>query len=70
MDKKKILDVRIPKEEQENSPKLIAHLAAKKYQVTVEDKDGKIRYAYGDDPVILEMACKSWGFTILKTTKL
>jgi len=68
-EKPKILDVRIPKEEQKKSKELREKLEEKKYQVDVE-VDGKVRFMYGDDPVILENYAKSIGAKILKVTKL
>jgi len=68
-EKKKILDVRFPKEKQEKSKILIAGLKQKKYQVSIEI-DGKVRYMYGDDPVVLETYAKGIGATILKVTEL
>jgi len=68
-DKPKILDVRFPKEEQKKSEALRKKLQEKKYQVDVEI-DGKVRFMYGDDPVILENYAKSIGAKILKVTKI
>ena len=68
-DKHKVLDVRFPKEEQEKSKELTKMLGEKKYKVTIEI-DGKVRFMYGDDPVVLEMVAKGQGATILKVTKL
>ena len=65
----KILDVRMPKEEQEKSELLIKKAGEKKYQVNIEI-DGKERYIYGDDPVIMESYAKSIGAIILKVIKL
>jgi len=69
-DKIKVLDVRVPKEEQEK-PEFLKSLKEKnfKYQVTVEI-DGKVRFMYGDDPVQLEMYAQSISAKILKTEKL
>lgn len=69
-DKKKILDVRFPKDKQEKSKELIGMLKQKKYQVNVELPDGKVRFMYGDDPVVLEMYAKAHGLKILKVSKL
>lgn len=69
MDKKKILDVRFPKEEQEKSEELIKKLKEKKYKITIEI-NGKTRFMYGDDPDILELVAKAQGAIILKVTKL
>ena len=66
-DKIKILDVRMPKEQQW---KLEPHLRTKKYQANIEFPDGKVRYLYGDDPVKMELYAKSINATILKTVKL
>jgi len=65
--KKKVLDVRMPIEEQK---KLIPHLKTKKYKVDVDVGKGRIRYIYGDDPVTLEMFALCEGWTIIKTTEL
>lgn len=69
-DKIKVLDVKMPKEEQEKS-EFVKKLKEKnfKYQVTVEI-DGKVRFMYGDDPVQLEMYAQSISAKILKTVKL
>lgn len=69
-EKKHILDVRMPKEQQEKSKELIEGLRQKKYQVDVEYPDGKVRFMYGDDPVVLEMYAKANGMKILKVRKL
>jgi len=69
-DKKKILDVRFPKDQQEKSKELIKGLKQKKYQVDIEYPDGKVRFMYGDDPVVLEMYAKAHGLKILKVSKL
>ncbi len=69
-DKKKILDVRFPKDQQEKSKELIGVLKQKKYQVNVELPDGKVRFMYGDDPVVLETYAKAHGLKILKVSKL
>ena len=69
-DKKKILDVRLPKDQQEKSKELIGVLKQKKYQVNVELPDGKVRFMYGDDPVVLETYAKAHGLKILKVSKL
>jgi hypothetical protein len=69
-DKKKVLDVRFPKEQQEKSKELTEACGQKKYQVDVEYPDGKVRYMYGDDPVTLEMYAKGEGLKILRVTKL
>jgi len=69
-DKKKILDVRFPKEEQEKNVGLINKLKEKKYQANIELPDGKIRFMYGNDPVELELYAKSIGAKILKTSKV
>jgi len=45
-------------------------LNQKKYQVDIEYPDGRVRFMYGDDPVVLEMFAKAQGLTILKVTKL
>ena len=69
-DKKKILDLRFPKEQQEKSKELIEGLKQKKYQVDVQYPDGNVRFMYGDDPVVLEMYAKANGLKILKVSKL
>jgi len=68
-DKHKVLDIRFPKKEQEKSEKLIQQLQQKKYQVSIEI-NGKTRFMYGDDPVVLELYAKGIGAKILKVTKL
>jgi len=65
-DKHKILDVRMPAKDQE---KLKPYLKTKKFQVTVKT-NGKVRFMYGDDPVVLEMYAKANGMKILKVRKL
>ena len=67
--KKKILDVRIPKEEQEKSEPLKKELKKKKWQVTFENFNGKIRYAYCDDPETVEEYLKNRGATIWEVVK-
>ena len=67
-DKKKVLDVRFPKEEQEKNVGLLEKIIEQKYQATIELADGKIRYMYGNDPVELELYAKSIGAKILKTS--
>lgn len=67
-DKKKILDVRFLKEEQEKNVDLIEKLMEKKYQANIQLPDGKIRFMYGNDPVELELYAKSIGAKILKTS--
>jgi len=66
-DKHKILDVRMPVKDQE---KLKPYLHTKKFQVDIELPDGKVRFMYGDDPVVLEMYAKAHGIKILKVRKL
>ena len=69
-EKPKILDVRIPKEEQEK-PEFLKKLKDKKFKYQVEIKIGsKVRFMYGNDPVILENYAKGIGGKILKVTKL
>ena len=65
----KILDVRLPKEDQEKSEELINKLKKKRYQVTIKDRN-KIRYMYGDDPVVLESYAKAKGLKIIEVTEL
>jgi len=65
-DKHKILDVRMPVKDQE---KLKPYLRTKKFKVTIKT-NGKVRFMYGDDPVILETYATSIGAKILKVTKL
>jgi len=68
--KHKVLDVRIPKEDQE-SPKFVNALKAKKFQWQVNVKVGnKVRFMYGNDPQILQDFAKFKGYKILKVTKL
>lgn len=57
------------KKDQEK-PEFIAKLKEKKYQVDVTFSDGKVRFMYGDDPVVLETYARSVGAKILKVTKL
>lgn len=68
-EKKKVLDVRFPKEEQEKSPELLSKLEEKKYKVTVKI-NGKERYMYGNDPETLTNYAKAIGAKILKVAKL
>lgn len=49
--------------------KLKPYLKTKKFQVTVKT-NGKVRFMYGDDPVVLEMYAKANGMKILKVRKL
>jgi len=65
-DKPKILDVRMPVKDQE---KLKPYIRTKKFKVTIK-ANGKVRFMYGDDPVILETYATSIGAKILKVTKL
>lgn len=71
-DKHKVLDLRMPKEEQKkilSNPVVAKYLHTKKYKVTV--KDGHLtRYMYGDDPDILEGFAIAKGLKILRTEKL
>jgi hypothetical protein len=69
-DKKKILDVRMPKKEQEK-PEFIDAIKKKnfKWQVTIHDGH-KVRYMYGSDPDILQDFAKAKGFKILKVEQL
>jgi len=69
--KKKILDVRIPKEEQEKlfkDPKNRKVLLSKKWRVTIKFEQ-KVRYLYGDDPEIMQDYAKHMGAKILKVDK-
>jgi len=71
-EKKKILDVRIPKDEQERllkQKKYADVLRAKKYKVDIQFIDGKIRYMYGDDVETFEDYAKGIGAKIIKVTK-
>jgi len=71
-DKRKVLDLRMSKEEQKklfNDPKVAKFLTSRKYKVTIKDGN-KIRYMYGDDPVILEGYARANGLTILRTDKI
>jgi len=69
-DKIKVLDVKLPKEDQEK-PEFLKSLKEKNYKYQVEVKIGnKIRFMYGDDPVQLEGYARAIGATILKTVKL
>ncbi len=71
-EKKKILDVRIPKEEQKellSQKKYTDVLLSKKFKVDIQFQDGKIRYMYGDDVEIFEDYAKSVGAKIIKVTK-
>jgi len=69
-DKIKVLDVKMPKEEQEK-PEFLKSLKEKNFKFQVEVKiRNKIRFMYGDDPVKLEMYAKAIGAKILKTVKL
>lgn len=69
-DKIKVLDVKMPKEEQEK-PEFLKSLKEQNFKYQVKVKIGnKIRFMYGNDPVPLEMYAKAIGATILKTVKL
>ena len=69
-DKIKVLDVKMPKEEQEK-PEFLKSLKEKNFKYQVKVKIGsKIRFMYGDDPVQLEMYAQAINAKILKTTKL
>ena len=68
--KHKVLDVRIPKEDQE-SPEFVNALKDKKFQWQVNVQVGhKVRFMYGNDPEILQDFAKFKGYKILKVTKL
>jgi len=60
----------MPKEEQENCEPLIAKLQEKKWQVDFEQLDGKVRYAYTDEPKPVEDYLKAQGFKILRVRRL
>ena len=71
--KKKILDVRIPKDQQKEllkQKKYTDVLLSKKYKVDIQFPDGSIRYMYGDDVEIFEDYAKSLGAKIIKVAKL
>lgn len=68
-EKKKVLDVRFPKEEQEKSEKLISTLKEKKYKMTVK-VNGKERYMYGNDPDSLTNYARAIGAKIVGVAKL
>jgi len=68
-EKKKVLDVRAPKEDQEKSKELTNALRSKKWQVDVQ-VGHKVRFMYGDDPETLQGFAKAKGYKILKVTKL
>jgi len=69
-DKKKILDVRMPKEEQEK-PEFINALKKKEFKWQVDVfMNGKRRFMYGNDPEILQDYAKSVGAKILKVQKI
>ena len=70
--KKKILDVRIPKDKQKellSQKKYTDVLLSKKYKVDIQFSDDKIRYMYGDDVQTFEDYAKSIGAKIIKVTK-
>jgi len=69
-DKIKVLDVRMPKKEQEK-PEFREALKKKNFKYQAKIKvDGKIRFMYGDDPVQLEGYARAVGAVILETVKL
>lgn len=69
-DRFKILDVRMPKEEQEKSEPLLDVIRKKKWQVDFKKPDGKVRFAYTDNPEPVEVYLKAQGFKILKVHRL
>jgi len=69
-DKIKVLDVKMPKKDQEK-PEFLKSLKEKNYKYQVHVKIGnKVRFMYGNDPVPLEMYARAIGAIILKTVKL
>lgn len=67
---KKILDVGgISKEDQRNSKALKQAVTQKEWRIKFEQADGKIRYAYTDDPDTVESYLKDTGAIILKVEK-
>jgi len=71
--KKKILDIRIPIDEQKEllkQKKYTDVLLSKKFHVEIQFEDGTIRYMYGDEVKIFEDYAKSVGAKIIKVTKL
>lgn len=71
-EKKKILDIRIPKDKQKellSQKKYADVLLAKKFKVDIQFQGGKIRYLYGDDIEIFEDYAKANGAKIIKVTK-
>jgi len=69
-DKKKVLDVTFPKEDQEKNAELMKMIGGKKYQVKILTKENKERFMYLNDPADAEPLCKLLGVTILKVRKL
>ena len=69
-DRSKVLDVQMPKEEQEK-PEFIEKLKEKKYkwQVSIKDRT-KIRFLLGNDPEILQDFAKAKGYKIVKVERL
>lgn len=68
--KKKILEVTMPKKDQEASKKLKEKLQEKKYEFTIKTKEGKIRFAYSNERETTETYLKYIGATILKVEKM
>ena len=68
--KKKILDVRMPVEDQLASKKLEEKLREKKWKFTVKMKDGKVRYVYSSDKESTEAYLRLVGATILKVENM
>lgn len=67
---KKILDVgKIPKEDQRNSVALRVAVTQKEWRIKFEQDDGKIRFAYTDDPDTVESYLKDTGAIILKVER-
>jgi len=50
--------------------KLLPELCKKKYQVTIKLENGRLRYAFTNDPKVIEIYVKKIKATILKVAKL
>lgn len=70
MEKKRVLDVRLPKEEQ-NKKEFVDAIKSKKFKYqNVQYPDGKVRFMYGNDPKALQDFAKLSGLKILKVIEL
>jgi len=69
-DKIKILDADTTKWSKKDKEKIKPHLKKYSYQVNFQQTNGKVRYAYCNDPIPVELYLKSQGSKILKVLKL